>query len=51
MIGLHGPIKGDIFYLNPEEAGHIVPLAIRIVFSRGYENGDVIIYGGQGGKD
>jgi euchromatic histone-lysine N-methyltransferase len=55
IIGLHRPLQAGIYYLRPEETGHMVPLATSIVVSGGYEdnidNGDVIIYAGQGGKD
>ena len=55
MIGLHTPLQGGIYYLKPEETGYMVPLATSIVISGGYEdnidNGDVVIYAGQGGKD
>lgn len=53
-IGLHRPLQAGIYYLKPEETGHVVPLATNIVLSGGYEdnidNGDVIIYSGQCGN-
>lgn len=53
-IGLHRPLQAGIYYLKPEETGDLEPLATSIVFSGGYEdnidNGDVIIYSGQGGN-
>ena len=31
IIGLHRPLQGGIYYLNPEETCYMVPLAMSIV--------------------
>eukprot|EP01018_Ginkgo_biloba_P004889 Gb_41440 [translate_table: standard] len=55
IIGLHGPPQAGIDFLGPQETRHGVSLATSIVVSGGYEdnidNGEVLIYTGQGGND
>lgn len=52
-IGLHGPIQGGIDYLTVKESEHKVPVATSVISSGGYDatdNGDELVYTGQGGK-
>ncbi|GMH29440.1 hypothetical protein Nepgr_031283 [Nepenthes gracilis] len=54
LVGLHAPCMAGIDYMSLKVTQNEEPLAVSIVYSGGYEdnaeNGDVLIYSGQGGN-